>query len=89
MDHQKDATAAIEFDANGKRQTDVGKAKLEEDERAKKRDMFVPVVDMFAEERWVSYFFKYLYNSAHVKASFSLIVIRVTTSPFSFLRYSS
>ena len=50
-------------------QTDSKETKVEEDRRAKKKDMFAPEADMFAEEYSVSFLFDYLYKCAHVKLS--------------------
>jgi len=55
VDRQKDS---ISGETSGKTdsQTDTKEAKLEEEKRAKKRDMFAPEADMFAEEYSVSFY---------------------------------
>jgi hypothetical protein len=58
MNRQKDSIAG---EPSGKtdNQTDNKETKLEEEKRAKKRDMFAPEADMFAEEYSVSFLFGY------------------------------
>lgn len=68
---QKDPTAATESNA---REESKNEAKLEEEKRAKIRDLFAPEGDMFAEEYNVSYLFNYFNRRAHVKASFYLVI---------------
>lgn len=58
VDRQKDSG---ESSRKNETQTENKEAKLEEEKRAKKRDMFAPEADMFAEEYSVSFIFDYLF----------------------------
>lgn len=53
IDKQKDSNA-VEPPTKTDDQTDTKETKLEDEKRAKKRDMFAPEADMFAEEYSVS-----------------------------------
>jgi hypothetical protein len=65
VDRQKDS---ISGEPSGKTdsQTDTREAKLEEEKRAKKRDMFAPEADMFAEEYSVSFYFIFFFSSVPI-----------------------
>lgn len=66
MDKQKDA---VDSSTKPDNQTDSKDAKLEEDKRSKKKDMFAPEADMFAEEYSVSFLFDYSIKCAHLQFS--------------------
>lgn len=66
VDRQKDSG---ESSRKNESQTENKEAKLEEEKRAKKRDMFAPEADMFAEEYSVSFLFDYLFQCAHIQSS--------------------
>ena len=68
VEKQKEASA-VESSAKTDTQTDSKEIKVEEDKRTKKKDMFAPEADMFAEEYSVSFSFDYLIKCAHVQLS--------------------
>lgn len=86
VDKQKDTSTNTEPASNTDTQDDPKETKLEEDKRTKKKDMFAPEADMFAEEYSVSYPFDYLFECAHVQVSHFISIIKFCEN-FSSLHY--